>query len=118
MDRNTWKKKIIKACKDVGTYQKPFEAIIDTLASILEKRDLAEEMLGNDDVIIEHTNQGGATNLTQHPAVRLINDLNRDALAYWRDLGLTPKGLKVINEEAMKEKKSDALTEALKELGG
>lgn len=68
---------------------------------------------------MEHTNQGGATNATQNPALRLINDLNRDALAYWRDLGLTPSGLRKINDSAMKEsRKESALEKALKSLGG
>ena len=40
-------------------------------------------------------------------------DLDTQALAYWRDLGLTPAGLKKINEAAMKEKKRSALVEAL-----
>lgn len=112
-----WKNKIKQACVDAGTYKPYFESVIDTLAMILEKRDRAEKLLEGEPVIVEHTNKGGNTNLEQHPAVRLINDLNRDALAYWRDLGLTPKGLKAINEGALKEQKVDALTQALKELG-
>lgn len=55
--------------------------------------------------------------MEQNPLLRLINDLNRDALTYWRDLGLTPAGLKKINESALKDNKADALTEALRELG-
>ena len=54
-------------------------------------------------VIVEHTNKGGATNAEQNPLIRMLNDLNRDALAYWRDLGLTPAGLKRIKESALKE---------------
>jgi hypothetical protein len=47
----------------------------------------------------------------------MINDLNRDALAYWRDLGLTPAGLKRVNEQALKAAKRSALSEALKGIG-
>lgn len=114
--RKVWKNRIKKACEDAGTYMPYFDAVIDTLAGILEKRDDAEEMMKGEDVIVEHTNKGGNTNLEQHPAVRLINDLNRDALAYWRDLGLTPKGLKAIKDNALTERKADALAQALKEL--
>ena len=53
-------------------------------------------------VIVVHTNKSGAANLEQNPALRAINDMNRDALAYWRDLGLTPAGLKRINEDNLK----------------
>ena len=115
-DKSAWKKRIKAACEDAGTYKPYFDAVIDTLAGILEKRDEAEELMEGESVIVEHTNKGGNTNLEQHPAVRLINDLNRDALAYWRDLGLTPKGLKAIKDDALRVVKADALTEALKEL--
>ena len=68
-------------------------------------------------MLVNHTNKAGATNVEQNPCLRLINDLNRDALAYWRDLGLTPAGLKRIDEAAMKQRKKSALAEALKGLG-
>lgn len=119
MKKATWKKKIIEATVAAGTYRAFFEPVIDTLADILEKRDTAQEKfeaLGGN-VLVAHTNKAGATNIEQNPALRLINDLNRDALAYWRDLGLTPSGLKKIDEDALKKKKVSSLTEALKELG-
>ena len=61
--------------------------------------------------------RGGATNLEQNPALRLVNDLNRDALAFWKELGLTPAALKRMREDALKTKKESALAIALKELG-
>lgn len=121
MDQKQWKSKIKSAAKKAGTYQPFFDAVIDTLAGILEKRDTAQELFDRSggNVIVKHTNKGGATNLELNPALRLINDLNRDALAYWRDLGLTPAGLKRINEAAMQKKeKGSALEEALKSIGG
>ena len=68
-------------------------------------------------MVVEHTNKNGSTYLEQNPALRLINELNRDALAYWRDLGLTPAGLKKIDEDALKKKKESALAAALRSLG-
>ena len=104
MKKATWKKKITDACRDVGTYRESFDSVIDTLASILERRDELQERYeqSGGNPIVTHTNKGGATNLEQNPYLRLINDLNRDALAYWRDLGLTPAGLKRIDENRMK----------------
>ena len=67
-------------------------------------------------MLVKHTNKGGATNIEQNPALRLINELNRDALAYWRDLGLTPAGLKKIDEDAMKPRKQDVLAKVLSDL--
>jgi hypothetical protein len=43
------------------------------------------------------------------------NDMNAAALNYWRDLGLTPKGLKAIDEQAMKPKPKSALADLLKD---
>lgn len=106
MDRKGWKNKIKKATNDAGTYQPCFDQAIDTLAGILARRDEAEETfqkLGGQ-ILVTHVNKSGAKNIEQNPALRLINDLNRDALAYWKELGLTPAGLKRINEAAMEKK--------------
>ena len=114
-----WKKRITRDVKAAGTYQKYFGSVIDTLARILERRDDAEALFiapgGN--ILVKHTNKGGATNIEQNPALRLINDLNRDALTYWKELGLTAASLKRINEAAIKsEQKVSALEEALMHL--
>jgi phage terminase small subunit len=116
-----YRKKIVKDCKAIGTYKPQFDGAIDTLCGILEKRDNAQELFekSGGKVIVKHTNKGGATNLEQNPALRLINDLNRDALAYWRELGLTPAALKRIDETAVKtvKKEPSALEKALMKFG-
>lgn len=118
MKKATWKNRITEACRAAGTYRDFFLPVIDTLAGILEKRDEAQNMFtkSGGNILVKHTNKGGATNIEQNPALRLINDLNRDALAYWRDLGLTPAGLKKIDEEAMKPKKQNSLEKVLMDL--
>lgn len=120
MTAKTWENRIKEATIAAGTYRDFFDPVISTLAGILERRDIAEEQFETTGghVLVKHTNKGGATNIEQNPALRLINDLNRDALAYWRDLGLTPAGLKRINEKALEKKKGNPLAEALKDLGG
>lgn len=119
MDRLGWINIIKTNCEQAGTYRPWFDNVISTLASILERRDDAEDLfvLNGSQVLVEHTNKAGATNTVQNPILRLINDLNRDALAYWRDLGLTPAGLKRIDEKAMKQKKISAMEKALSGLG-
>ena len=116
----TWKKKITEAASKAGTYQPYFDYVIDTLADILEKRDDCQEQftkLGGAPIIL-YTNKGGATNPTRNPALQMIDDLNKSALQYWRDLGLTPAGLKRINEEALKpKKKQGSFAEVLADLG-
>ena len=65
--------------------------------------------------LIEYTNKNGTTNMIKNPLLTLLNDLDRDALAYWRDLGLTPAGLRKINEKAVQPRKKD-LGELLEKL--
>lgn len=116
MTKQKWKSRIKKACVEVETYKKSFDGVIDALADILEKRDQAlEQYDGNP--IISHTNSHGETNRMKSPALMLWDELNKTALSYWRDLGLTPKGLKAINEEAMEKKKVSSLAEVLKNIG-
>lgn len=120
MKKAGWKKKIKNACEEAGTYRPFFDAVIDTLAETLEKRDAAAEyyeFLGSMP-IVDYTNKGGATNMVKNPALVIWDDLNKSALAYWRDLGLTPAGLKKIDESALNKKKKSGLAEVLMDLGG
>lgn len=120
MKKSEWKKRIIEACKANGTYRDSFSAVINTLAEILERRDEVNALYvkSGSKPIREYTNKFGATNLTKHPLIVLWDDLNKSALAYWRDLGLTPAGLKKIDDAAFKAKKGGGLEEAIKRLGG
>ena len=113
-----WKRKIKKACEDAGTYRPFFDSVIDTLAGIMERRSLAEEAFekSGGKVVVVHTNKGGGKNLEQNPALRLINDLNRDALAYWRDLGLTPAGLKKLNADVVQDKNEGSFEKLLSKI--
>ena len=120
VDKSAWVERITASAVSAGTYRTYFDDVIDTLADILERRDVARAMFDESggNIIVNHTNKAGATNIEQNPMLRMVNDLNRDALAYWRDLGLTPAGLKRIDEQSMKQRKKSALGEALKGLGG
>ena len=119
MKKKTWKARIKKSCTEAGTYRPFFDSIIDELAGMLERRDAAQESFekSGGQVLIEHTNKNGSTNLEQNPALRLVNDLNRDALAYWRDLGLTPAGLKRLNENLLRPEEKKSFADALADLG-
>lgn len=116
--KNSWKKKIVEACSAVGTYRASFEPVIDTLAETLQRRDEVAAAYKKDGCrpAIAYTNKGGATNLCKNPLLVQWDDLNKSALAYWRDLGLTPAGLKKIDEKAMQSQKRSALDEALRDL--
>lgn len=120
MIKDEWKSLITDACKAAGTYRSFFDAVIDTLAGIMETRDEAAaqyEASGGNPVVV-HTNKGGNANIVKNPVLVALNDLNQSALAYWRDLGLTPAGLRRINEDAVKGKPKQAtLGSVLKDLG-
>lgn len=120
MKKGTWIKRIKQACEEAGTYRPCFDYTIVTLAEILEKRDEAAQAYADYGSVplLPYTNKGGSTNLVKNPAIILWDDLNKSALAYWRDLGLTPAGLKKINEKALKTTKKNGLAEALASLGG
>lgn len=120
MKARAWKKKIVDATKEAGTYAPYFDEPINTLAEILEKRDDAEKQYKDSggNPIIQHTNTHGATNGVKNPALAFWDELNKSALVYWRDLGLTPAGLKKIDENLLKKKKRSALSEALEDIGG
>lgn len=117
MDKEEWRTRIVSSAINVGTYRAEFDYVIDTLASILEKRDKTEEQFARSgsNAVITHTNKGGATNVCKNPLLVAIMDLNAQALAYWRDLGLTPSGLRKLKENALVERKT-GLAEALNEI--
>lgn len=120
MQKDTWKRRIRKSMQEAGTYQPYFEYAIDTLAGILETRDDAQrayEQSGRQPVVI-HVNKGGNSNIAKNPVLVVVENMNAQALVYWKELGLTPKGLKAINEKAMKTgTKKNTLGDALRELG-
>lgn len=120
MTKKKWTEKIRAACEDAGTYKPYFDTAIDTLASIMELRDKAQVNFrkGGSLITVEHTNKGGNTNIVKNPALTIIDDLNRTALAYWRDLGLTPAGLKRLNNDALQGgSKGTSLGDVLKGIG-
>lgn len=113
MTAAAWKRKIQEQIKAVGTYRPAFASVIDALSKILEQRDRAyEQFLSEGGHFCVETQTGKKKN----PLMQTWTDLNTLALSYWRDLGLTPSGLKKIDEAAMKPKKRAALDEVLRDL--
>ena len=117
MNAKGWQGRIEEVCREAGTYRDFFVPVIETLAGILEMRDKAEaqfiEMGGKP--VVEHTNSHGHTNSAKNPAYAILSDCNTQALAYWRDLGLTPAGYKRLNADVVQEEKKslEALLEKI-----
>jgi hypothetical protein len=120
MKASGWKRRIKEQCEAAGTYKGAFDPAIDALADILEQRDNAykEFLDSGGEACIEKTSDRGAVNIAKNPRLQMWADLNNLALSYWRDLGLTPAGLKKIDEQLVKPKQKSALAEALAALGG
>lgn len=118
MKKAGYKKKIIKMCQEAGTYAPYFDMTIDKLAYILEVMDDATRQYkaSGGHPVIAHVNRAKEKNLIKNPALVVINELSATALSYWRDLGLTPKGLKSLGESITKED-ADGLENFLSNLG-
>lgn len=114
MKKSAWKKRITEACIEAGTYESFFDDVIDTLADILEKRDAtAKQYKSTGSIpIVKYTNKGGNSNPSKNPILVLWDDLNKTALTYWRELGLTPSGYKRLGEK-QKEEELSGLAAAL-----
>lgn len=109
MKKRAWKTRIKKACIEAETYKPYFDFVIDELAGILARRDAAQEAYDEDpQPVVAYTNKNGSENMVKNPVLVLIDDMTRSALAYWRDLGLTPAGLRKINERTFREKDKDS----------
>lgn len=119
MKQASWKKKIKAACEEAGTYQPFFDSVIDTLSGIMEMRDNAQERFNasGGNTIIKHTNKGGSTNIVKNPALVVLMDCNAQALAYWRELGLTSRSYKAMNGSLNVKVEGKSLEDALADLG-
>lgn len=108
MMKTDWFTKIKSACEEAGTYQPFFDIVIGELAGIMETRDAAQDLYekSGGNPVVAYTNKSGHTNLRKNPALAVIQECNTQALAYWRDLGLTPSGFKKIQGAAAKEKET------------
>lgn len=118
MKKAAWKKRIKDACTAAGTYRPFFDSVIDTLAGIMETRDNAQAKFDatGGETIVKHTNKGGNTNIVKNPALVVLMDCNAQALAYWRDLGLTPAGYKRLNADVVQEETHGDLESLLEKI--
>lgn len=118
MKKPGYKKKIIKLCKDAGTYAEYFDMTYDNLAYLMEIYDKAKNQFkaSGEKPVIAYTNTAGKTNLVENPALTAINKLSGTMLTYYEKLGLTPKGLKSLGESIQKEE-SNTFEQLLADLG-
>lgn len=103
---------------EAGTYKSYFDYQIDALAGILEKRDEIQRLFdeGEEQLMIEQTNKSGATNRVVNPLFKTWKEMNDQILSFWKELGLTPAGLKKINEDAFQKDKGKRTANNLMEM--
>ena len=118
MTKKKWRDLILTQLNALGTYKVAYDSVIDTLAAVLEQRDrtATEFHKSGGKSVIEYTNKGGSTNLTKNPLLVLWDDLNKSALAYWRELGLTPSSYKKVSGDGPTKEKPSGLAAALMQI--
>lgn len=118
MKREKWIETIEKQMEKLGTADPSYQSAVETLADILEQRDKtkAEFKKSGGMPVIEYTNKGNATNMVKNPLLILWDDLNKSALAYWRELGLTPSSFRKMTGGAKEKEEKGGLAAALASL--
>ena len=118
MTSKQWEKLIKKQLSALGQEEKAYDSVVSTLADVLAQRDAVYEQYKEEGCVpvLEHTNNRGSSNVVKNPLVVLWDDLNKSALAYWRELGLTPTSYKKMTGDAPKKEKPQGLVEVLSKL--
>lgn len=108
MTREEWAEEIVMCMKSNGTFKESYMTAVDTLADILERRDLAmaEWRKGKCKLLVTKKSDRGATNKVKNPLLLIAQDCEKDALTYLAHLGLTPSGLKKAVAEDRETKQS------------
>ena len=118
MTKEEWAEIISNDMKKANTYNDTYLPVINTLADILERRDLtmAEWRKGKCKLLVTKKSDRGATNKAKNPLLTILQECEKDALAYWGQLGLTPNALKKAFADDKETAKGSVLAEALKNL--
>lgn len=104
-----------KFMQSLGVYKKEFEPIIKIYGGLREQYDVLSKCFEDSGYDYQEATDQGSK---KHPIVTTLESLRRDILAYAAQLGLTPQGLKRIQEEDpfARAKKSSGLAAALQNL--
>ena len=118
MTKTKWKNLILRQMAALDVQKDSYDSAVETLAAILEQRDktFTEFQESGGKSVIEYTNKGGSTNMTKNPLLILWDDLNKSALMYWRELGLTPSSYKQMTGDNPRKEKTGGLAEALRSI--
>ena len=94
----------------LGVYKPEFEITISIYAGLIDQYTaLEKEFRKSKFTVVEKT--GYSDNAKKAPIVATLESLRKDILQYSNALGLTPSGLKKINDEMKHEKKKESKLE-------
>ena len=118
MTSKSWIAEIKKQMSLKGVDYAGFGNVIQTLAELLEQRDKLYKQYQDEgsEVMVLYVSDRGQENMIINPLLKEWQNMNRDALVYWRELGLTPAGLKKLNEDSMKPAEQSPLDKVLANL--
>lgn len=118
MTSKTWIKEIKKQMTLKNVDYSGFENVIQTLSELLEQRDKIFKQYQDEGsiIMVEYTSNRGETNMVINPLLKEWQNMNRDALVYWRELGLTPAGLRKILDDSMNKPEASPLDKVLENL--
>ena len=99
---------IVRRMTALGTYRQQFGATIDRLAELYVQMDelMAEFAAEGRQMLVEHTNKAGATNVQANPLLNAWQQTQAQALAVERELGLTPAAMSRLGVKEQQPKKS------------
>lgn len=112
--KETIKKNTIEAMKNLNVYKAEYDAVIDIYSELREQYErYTKELASQNYKYSEITAQGGEK---KSPLVAVLETLRKDILQYSIQLGLTPAGLKKMNEKTGDTEKKSLLVEALRKI--
>lgn len=109
--------------KKLGVYRPEFDLTIDIYVGLIKQYNSLQKAFNSalkngekiEEIVTEMTADGGCK---KSPIVATLENLRKDILTYSVQLGLTPAGLKRINDKGMKGKgKTSKLEKVLMDLG-
>lgn len=113
------KKKTVEKMKMLKVYKSEFDDAISMYCDLLDQyQEMNKKFIESGSKITEsYTNKAGATNIRKSAIYLALESLRKDVLNYQNILGLTPSGLKKINDELANVEEEAALEKALAEYG-
>ena len=106
--------------RKLNTYRPQFDPAIRTYAEMMVQLDILTKRwtMAGCQIVEEYTTRTGATNTRKSTLYGAIEAIRRDIKAREDALGLTPYGLKKINDEMKKKEKQGGLADVLGKING